>query len=253
VAVPVVASCAIRLDTGMLAIAHGSGHVVVSYFAVAWGVAAAIVAFLSSLLGIVSYVVNVAGRRRINYRMSFCASLVRSVVPGLHVSYEGEELGDPHVLGIELAYRGRGDISGGSFEEGQPFRINVGVPLIGVIETDFTPAAKPLPGVEASGNEIRIGPGLVRSGQVLRLSVLADGAGGRLSHESPLADVRVRQRSADAKCAAEKVRLVIWWAIVTFIVFYLVSYPAGAVQVISHVLGGLRDAGNSLSLWVSSL
>jgi hypothetical protein len=237
----------------MLAIAHDPGHAV-SYLAVAWAVGGAVVALLSGLATIAAYVATVGGRRRITYRMSFCASLVRSVVPGLHVSYEGAELDDPHVLGVEVEYRGRGDISGGSFEEGQPFRIDMGVPVVGVIETEFTPGQKPLPRVEASGNELRIGPGLVRSGQVMRLVVLADGAGGQLSHESPLADVRVRQRSAEAgRRASRLAKPVIGWAIVMFIALYLVSDPVGAGQTVHHLASGLHDAGNSLARFVSSL
>jgi hypothetical protein len=249
----------------MLAIAHGSDHVV-SYLAVSWVAACAIVTFVSCLVVIIQFVVSFAARRRITYQMVFCASLVRSVVPGLLVSYEGVDLGDPHVLGIELGYRGRGDIRGASFEEGRPFRIDVGVPVVGVIDAEFEREEKPLPRVEASGSELCIGPGLVRSGQVMRLVVLADGVAGRLSHESPLADVRVRQRGAEAEGRPVLVRRiaewwdgpgmvkkVVTWALVLFIVYYLVSDPAGSAGVVHHAVNGLRSAGDALSAFVSSL
>lgn len=46
---------------------------------------------------------------------------------------------------------------------------------------------------------------------------------------------------------------VITWAIVLFIVYYLVSDPNGAAGAVHHAFNGLRSAGNSLSRFVSSL
>ncbi len=48
-------------------------------------------------------------------------------------------------------------------------------------------------------------------------------------------------------------RKVITWAIVIFIVYYLVSNPHGASDVVQSALRGLRSAGNSLSTFVSNL
>jgi hypothetical protein len=46
---------------------------------------------------------------------------------------------------------------------------------------------------------------------------------------------------------------VITWAIVVFIVYYLVSDPGGAAGVVHHAFHGLAGAGNSLSRFVSAL
>jgi hypothetical protein len=46
---------------------------------------------------------------------------------------------------------------------------------------------------------------------------------------------------------------VITWAIVLFIVYYLVSQPHAAAGVVHSAFNGLRSAGNSLSRFVSSL
>ena len=48
-------------------------------------------------------------------------------------------------------------------------------------------------------------------------------------------------------------RKVIKWGIVIFIVYYLVSDPGGAANVVHNALNGLRSAGNSLANFVSSL
>lgn len=46
---------------------------------------------------------------------------------------------------------------------------------------------------------------------------------------------------------------IITWAIVIFIVFYLLTQPQGAANVITNLLNFLKDAGNSLATFVNSL
>lgn len=45
----------------------------------------------------------------------------------------------------------------------------------------------------------------------------------------------------------------ITWAIVLFIVYYLITHPSGAAGVVHQAFNGLRSAGESLSTFVSSL
>jgi hypothetical protein len=46
---------------------------------------------------------------------------------------------------------------------------------------------------------------------------------------------------------------IITWAIVIFLVFYLLTQPQGAANVINNLLHLLRNAGNSLATFVNSL
>jgi hypothetical protein len=48
-------------------------------------------------------------------------------------------------------------------------------------------------------------------------------------------------------------RKIITWAIVIFIVFYLLTQPSGAAHVINNLLNLLKEAGNSLATFVNSL
>jgi hypothetical protein len=48
-------------------------------------------------------------------------------------------------------------------------------------------------------------------------------------------------------------RRVITWGIVIFIIYYLISDPSGAANVVHSILNGLTDAGRSLARFVSSL
>jgi hypothetical protein len=43
------------------------------------------------------------------------------------------------------------------------------------------------------------------------------------------------------------------WAIMAFVVFYLLKSPAGAAHVVHNAIGSLASAGNSLSRFVNSL
>jgi hypothetical protein len=49
------------------------------------------------------------------------------------------------------------------------------------------------------------------------------------------------------------VKKVVTWALVVFVVFYLLTDPNGAAAFVSHVLNGLKSAGHSLSTFVSKL
>jgi hypothetical protein len=46
---------------------------------------------------------------------------------------------------------------------------------------------------------------------------------------------------------------VITWGIVIFIIYFLVSDPGGAANVVHSLLNGLENVGRSLSSFVSSL
>jgi hypothetical protein len=46
---------------------------------------------------------------------------------------------------------------------------------------------------------------------------------------------------------------MIGWALVVFIVYYLVTSPAGAAGFIHSILDGLRHAGDELSRFVTQL
>jgi hypothetical protein len=46
---------------------------------------------------------------------------------------------------------------------------------------------------------------------------------------------------------------IVGWVIVVFLVWYLLTNPDGAATFGSHLINGLKSAGNSLSKFVSHL
>jgi hypothetical protein len=225
--------------------------------------AAVAAVFIGIAAFILQYVTSVQGRQ-ITYGMPISARLMNpSVVPDLHVLYREEELADPHVLEIALSYRGRKDISSASFEQGQPLCIDVGVPIIDLLETIFDPEEKTDLKVEAVETALKVGPGLLRKGHAMTFVVLTDGPGAQLTHDIPLADVKVRQvagyrarqdtREARYRARRGFLKRTITWASVLFIMYYLGANPQGAVDLVDSVAGWLHGAGNSLSTFVNSL
>jgi hypothetical protein len=209
-------------------------------------------------------------KHRIRYGIPVSARLIdRSIVqsvarPDLHILWRDEELADPHVLEIDLAYRGRRAIKSDDFDKGRPFCIDVGVPIIDLLEKFFDPKEAPSPKVEVMGTTLRIGPDLLRRRQTMTFVVLTDGPCARLSHVNPL-DVTVEvepvaeyQSRLDAgEISGQRwwnmPRLVVTWAVVLFIVFYIATEPDGAAGFIHAFADGLHSAANSMAKFINSL
>lgn len=49
------------------------------------------------------------------------------------------------------------------------------------------------------------------------------------------------------------IKKVLSWAAIAFVIFYLLSSPGAAANVVQTVAGGLGDAANSLSTFVNNL
>jgi hypothetical protein len=194
-------------------------------------------------------------RRSIVYGMPVSAPLISApsgVKPGLRLLHGDEELADPHLLEIKLVCRGRRDIPSSSFDQDTPFCIDVGIPIVALLQTTFVPAKAPVPKVAALGSELRVGPSLIRKRQAIRFTVLADGPGARLTDQNPLIDVTVRQE-AQEQARQSMLRKVITWAAILFVVYYLATQPSGSAHFVHSVFNWLHDAGNSLATFVNSL
>jgi hypothetical protein len=50
-----------------------------------------------------------------------------------------------------------------------------------------------------------------------------------------------------------KIKTLLTWAFIIFIVYYLATQPVGAAHSVHSIFNGLRSAGNSLSTFVNSL
>ncbi len=105
-----------------------------------------LISLASLLIGWLGYLA-VVPKRRITYGMPVSArlvnqSVIRSVArPDLRILWNGEELDDPHVVEIDLAYRGRKILRSDDFDQDRPFCIGLrGARIIDLLEKEFDPA-----------------------------------------------------------------------------------------------------------------
>lgn len=250
----------------MLAAAHGSGSSALATGVLIW--VPLVLGSTSLIVGIASFILNYTTsvvRQRLIYGMPVSARLINpsAVRPELHVLYHNNEIADPHVLEIELTYRGRKAIRPTAFEEGQPFCMDVGVPIIELLKTTVEPKEPSSHlKVEAMGTALRIGPSIVRNRQAMKFTVLTDGPCSRLTPDNPLADVKTHparyQPNQDASKAQQRAKVlnvqrIVSWSLVTLIALYMLADPTAAAQAMTGLLNLLKDAGNSLATFVNSL
>lgn len=252
-----------RLTTGMLAVTHGSS-------AGAFFTSPVVVLAITLggvLVGIATFGLQYytsVFRQRIIIGMPVSARLIDPSVAraNLHVRYGNDDLADPHVSEVVLIYRGRRDIRAASFEEGQPFCIDLGVRIIDLLEKIFEQEA-PTPKVELQGTKLKIGPSLLRKRKGMTLIVLTDGPCTRLAPANPFADVKVRlgtkysarrdERELRNRQRLIHTRQIAGWAVVVFLAWYLFTQPAAAGDAIQHLLGLLQPAGSAIATFLNWL
>src|SRR5258708_35624925 len=82
-------------------------------------------------------------RRRLSYGMPVVTPLLNAgtdVRQGLEVRRDGVVLADPHVLEVVLASRGRLDIPSTAFDKDRPLILDVGAPILDVLQSPGTAA-----------------------------------------------------------------------------------------------------------------
>lgn len=142
-------------------------------------------------------------RREISITMQPPAALLAresSSVQDVQVAVDGETITQPTIARLEITNRGRHDITSANFHDGRPLRIDLGVPVVRVLEVTAAPLRGDLLRTEIDGTTLKIGPGLLSSGQQLLVQLLVSGTPQSSSGQSflkhELVDVEVDVRSA---------------------------------------------------------
>ena len=151
-------------------------------------------------------------RRRLSYRMQAVAPLMvapEGVRAELELRHRGKLLTDPRALTIELVSRGRKDIPNDAYNDCQPLRLDVGAPIVEILQITSDPATLATPKVAAAGTSVNIGPSLIGRRHTITITVLTDGGKPALTCWSPLIDVQVRLRSDEPSLAATRVAVAV--------------------------------------------
>ncbi len=183
-------ACALRLDRYMLA--SGFWYTSGAFWAGA-GVAAVL---LAGLLGVVA-----AYSQRpalLVYELLSAEPLLR--VSGSHgsdlqISYQDQIIADPQLLIVQLANQGGKDIPSFSFDADRPLVLDLNAQIISVLR-NASALGSDLAQLTVKGSLLKVGPNLIRRGDVIELVILASGSGARLVLvDNPLIDVKVRALS----------------------------------------------------------
>jgi hypothetical protein len=135
-------------------------------------------------------------RRRLSYGMPVVTRLLNAgtdVRQSLEVRRGGVLLADPHVLEVVLISRGRLGIPSSAFDKDKPLTLDVGAPIIEVLQTTTT-AGGAVPGYGIDGSTLTIGPDRIGRRQTITFSLLVDGPRPTLTcPQPPLNDVQIRK------------------------------------------------------------
>jgi len=92
---------------------------------------------------------------------------------GLRITWNGDELEDPHILEVSLISRGRRDIGRDDFD--QPLELRVGAKILAILRPDSSPDSSAFRTVAFEDDILKAGPGLIRRDQPIKFTLLAAG------------------------------------------------------------------------------
>ncbi|MGW6456999.1 hypothetical protein ACWF94_13940 [Streptomyces sp. NPDC055078] len=142
---------------------------------------------------------------RLGYRISSTTKLLAnhaSAGSGLAVTHNGVALTAPHVADVQLVNEGRRDIVSAMFHNGTPVELDLGEPILALLDSKSSLASVPPPAASTAGNKVVIAPAYLRRAQRVTYSVLLDGPVTDVSLVAQMVNVDVRKSSADSGATA---------------------------------------------------
>src|ERR1022692_1784836 len=212
-----------------------------------WAAAGVVVAVLAAVA--VVWVTLAVGfpRRRLYFGLRASAPLLAApagIRGDLELRHRGTALADPRVVTVELVSRGRRDIPSEAFDSGQPLVLDVGAPIVEVLQVTSGPGILPGPRITPDGAALNIGPSLIGRRQEITINVLTDGGQPSLACHSPLIDVQVRQRAEGfpqqwpwwTAGTAAVAGTAVAWAASPLVTSPLVAWAVALVMVVSPLV-----------------
>jgi hypothetical protein len=175
-----------------------AGHFYASAAFLGW---AAVLVATVTLIVIAAQFVSASTARALTYSLISDTALLSADArekagPGMRVTLGADVLDDPHVVSLRIEYKARRDIRGADYEGSMPLIMDVGAQILKWLNPGTDADVGPRLSVEPGARAVRIGPGLIRRGQVISIDLLTDGP-VNLRCLSPLADVAIREAPAD--------------------------------------------------------
>lgn len=137
-------------------------------------------------------------RQRLLYWIPAAVPLVNAPRGPGHVFrllYNGDEVAQPYLLSIRLLSRGREDIREERFERGDPIRLDLSVPVAGILQVAPVGRRAFAPKAASENNILKIGPSHIGRRQTIIITLLLDGCPAHPAqlNADALANVKVRE------------------------------------------------------------
>jgi len=112
----------------------------------------------------------------------------------VQILHKGEKLKNPHLAELTLQLRGRRDITSADWDADQPLTLDVGVPILAVLNSTSQPPVRPIPRLSVNDTALIVGPGLIAKDQKITFTLLVDNDNPRLTLKTHLQDVKIFRR-----------------------------------------------------------
>jgi len=136
-------------------------------------------------------------KRRLYYSLPTDTPLIRTrkdLSEELKVIYGTRELESPRVVNVQLASRGRRDISREAFDGERPLCLDIGTRIVECVKVTTSPSDRPDPSYKTEGSKLLIGPSHFGKRQTTVFSLLVDGKYPKIvKPRQSLVDVEIRQ------------------------------------------------------------
>src|SRR5580698_425700 len=146
-----------------------AGHFYASAAFLGW---AAVLVATVTLIVIAAQFVSASTARALTYSLISDTALLSADArekagPGMRVTLGADVLDDPHVVSVRIEYKARRDIRGADYEGSMPLIMDVGAQILKWLNPGTDADVGPRLYVEPGAHAVRIGPGLIRRGQVI--------------------------------------------------------------------------------------
>lgn len=165
----------------------------------------------------------------------------------VEIRVDGQVLHSPRVVELYLVNRGRRDISTEAFDQHRPLRVDVGVPIVKMLNQVHTPAGLRPPRITVEGSVAELGPDMLKRGQAAAISLLVNGSAPTVTiPETPFIDIAVRELPGEYR---EPPRLTAVGMMV------VASGMTGVLVLVAFSTGGgaSRFAGTALTMAVMAV
>lgn len=168
-----------------------------------WAGAGTVVGVIS-IVAIVWVTIRVANpKRRLWCSMSAVTPLVareKVLTRELKIIYGDDRLESPHTANIQLVSKGRLDIPRSAFDGDEPLQLDVGVPIVEILNVATSPD-RPIPPVKNVASKLFIGPSLIGRREKIVISLLVEGDPDLQRPPQSLENVDIRPGDPDVERA----------------------------------------------------